>query len=67
VIDVAADDFSTPLQLLAQRLEFDDPRTGAHREFASRRMLLVPSGLAALDAGAEERQVVAHNNVSRPS
>ncbi len=25
VIDVAADDFSTPLQLLAQRIEFDDP------------------------------------------
>lgn len=39
VIDIAADDFSTPLQLLAQRIEFEDPRTGAHREFASRRQL----------------------------
>ncbi len=39
VIDVAADDFSTPLQLLAQRIEFDDPLTGAHRDFVSRRRL----------------------------
>jgi tRNA pseudouridine32 synthase/23S rRNA pseudouridine746 synthase len=39
VIDVPADDFSTPLQLLAQRIEFDDPITGSHREFASRRTL----------------------------
>lgn len=37
IIDVAADDFSTPLQLLAHRIEFDDPVTGAHREFVSRR------------------------------
>ena len=28
VIDVAADDFCTPLQLLAQRIEFDDPLSG---------------------------------------
>lgn len=35
VIDVPADDFSTPLRLLAQRMEFDDPFTGARREFAS--------------------------------
>ena len=35
VIDVAADDFSTPLQLLAQRIEFDDPLTGRRREFVS--------------------------------
>jgi tRNA pseudouridine32 synthase / 23S rRNA pseudouridine746 synthase len=67
VIDVAADDFSTPLQLLAQRLEFNDPLTGAHREFLSRRTLLLPSISAALDAGAEQRQVVAGKNVSRPS
>lgn len=40
VIDVAADDFSTPLQLLAQTLEFDDPRSGAHRRFVSTRSLL---------------------------
>lgn len=37
VIDVAADDFSTPLRLLAQRIEFDDPRTGVRRVFVSRR------------------------------
>jgi tRNA pseudouridine32 synthase/23S rRNA pseudouridine746 synthase len=40
VIDVAADDFSRPLQLLAQRLEFQDPVNGHHREFVSRRTLL---------------------------
>jgi tRNA pseudouridine32 synthase/23S rRNA pseudouridine746 synthase len=66
VIDVAVDDFSTPLQLLAQRIEFDDPRTGAHREFVSRRQLLMPSISATLDAGADERQVVADNEVARP-
>ena len=37
--DVAADDFSTPLRLLAQRIEFTDPATGLRREFASRRTL----------------------------
>ena len=37
VIDIADDDFSTPLQLLAHRIEFDDPVTGSHREFVSRR------------------------------
>ncbi|WP_152531570.1 pseudouridine synthase [Mycobacterium sp. UM_CSW] len=37
VIDVAPDDFSTPLRLLAQRIEFDDPRSGVRREFVSRR------------------------------
>ncbi len=37
VIDVPADDFSTPLRLLAQRIEFDDPVTGLRREFVSRR------------------------------
>jgi tRNA pseudouridine32 synthase/23S rRNA pseudouridine746 synthase len=39
VHDVAADDFSAPLQLLAQRIEFTDPVTGSRREFVSRRML----------------------------
>jgi tRNA pseudouridine32 synthase / 23S rRNA pseudouridine746 synthase len=63
VVDVAAGDFSTPLQLLAQRIEFDDPRSGAHREFVSRRQLL---GSAALDAGPDEPQVAAHTGVSRP-
>ncbi|OBG97496.1 pseudouridine synthase [Mycobacterium sp. E1715] len=37
IIDVPADDFSTPLRLLAQRIEFDDPVTGARRAFVSRR------------------------------
>jgi tRNA pseudouridine32 synthase/23S rRNA pseudouridine746 synthase len=37
VIDVAPDDFSTPLQLLAQRLEFDDPVSGEQRVFVSER------------------------------
>ena len=37
VIDIAADDFSTPLQLLAHSLEFEDPLTGARRRFVSRR------------------------------
>lgn len=30
-------DFSSPLQLLAKRIEFDDPLTGSRREFISRR------------------------------
>lgn len=37
VIDEPADDFTTPLRLLAQRIEFEDPLTGARREFVSRR------------------------------
>jgi tRNA pseudouridine32 synthase/23S rRNA pseudouridine746 synthase len=36
-IDVAPDDFASPLQLLAQRLEFDDPLGGCRREFVSTR------------------------------
>ncbi|MBV9515649.1 MAG: pseudouridine synthase [Mycobacteriaceae bacterium] len=39
VIDVAADDFSTPLRLLAHTLEFDDPISGVRRRFVSRRSL----------------------------
>lgn len=39
VLDVAAGDFSTPLQLLAQRLTFTDPVTGVAREFVSERTL----------------------------
>ena len=39
VLDVAAGDFSTPLQLLAHRLAFVDPVTGAEREFVSARAL----------------------------
>jgi tRNA pseudouridine32 synthase/23S rRNA pseudouridine746 synthase len=39
VIDAAPDDFSQPLQLLAHRLEFDDPLSGERREFVSSRSL----------------------------
>jgi tRNA pseudouridine32 synthase/23S rRNA pseudouridine746 synthase len=39
VIDVAPDDFSRPLQLLAHTLEFDDPISGCRCEFVSRRTL----------------------------
>jgi tRNA pseudouridine32 synthase/23S rRNA pseudouridine746 synthase len=39
VHDVAADDFTAPLQLLAHRIGFTDPMTGLRREFVSRRAL----------------------------
>lgn len=39
VVDVAADDFTRPLQLLAHRLVFDDPLSGSPREFVSGRTL----------------------------
>lgn len=39
VVDVAPDDFSRPLQLVAHRLEFDDPFSGEHRVFVSSRSL----------------------------
>ncbi|CAN5196108.1 pseudouridine synthase [soil metagenome] len=39
VKDVAAEDFSAPLQLLAHTLEFDDPISGQRRQFASQRSL----------------------------
>ncbi len=39
VIDVADDDFSRPLQLIAHRLEFDDPYSGERRAFVSSRSL----------------------------
>ncbi|SEB46111.1 tRNA pseudouridine32 synthase / 23S rRNA pseudouridine746 synthase [Paramicrobacterium humi] len=39
VTDVAVDDFSAPLQLLAKTLRFVDPVDGAAREFTSRRIL----------------------------
>jgi len=38
--DVAVDDYSAPLQLLARTVAFRDPLTGAHRQFHSRRSLL---------------------------
>jgi tRNA pseudouridine32 synthase/23S rRNA pseudouridine746 synthase len=37
VIDVPDDDFNGPLQLLAQRIEFNDPLTERRREFVSYR------------------------------
>jgi tRNA pseudouridine32 synthase/23S rRNA pseudouridine746 synthase len=40
VIEVAPDDFSRPLRLIAHSLEFTDPIRGDHREFVSRRTLL---------------------------
>jgi tRNA pseudouridine32 synthase/23S rRNA pseudouridine746 synthase len=39
VIEVADDDFSQPLQLLAQCIEFEDPLTGSQRRFVSARRL----------------------------
>ncbi|MDO5634153.1 MAG: pseudouridine synthase [Micrococcus sp.] len=39
LLDVAPDDFSRPLQLLARRLSFIDPVTGEPREFVSRARL----------------------------
>lgn len=39
LLDTDRQDYSDPLQLLAKRIEFDDPLTGAHRQFASRRSL----------------------------
>ncbi|NUQ32618.1 MAG: pseudouridylate synthase, partial [Dermatophilaceae bacterium] len=38
-VDVALDDFSRPLQLLAAVLAFDDPVDGRPRRFVSRRRL----------------------------
>ena len=37
--DVAPDDYSAPLQLLARSIEFTDPISGQRREFVSRRQL----------------------------
>lgn len=39
VLDVAPDDFTTPLQLVARRLGFRDPVDGTEREYTSRRLL----------------------------
>jgi len=39
VLDVAPDDFSNPLALLAKAIEFDDPLTGDRRTFESARSL----------------------------
>ncbi|WP_186629244.1 pseudouridine synthase [Rhodococcus sp. BP22] len=42
--DVAGDDYSNPLQLLARSIEFRDPFTEKIRTFASTRTLELPSG-----------------------
>jgi tRNA pseudouridine32 synthase / 23S rRNA pseudouridine746 synthase len=42
VLSVLDDDFSQPLQLLAQRIEFQDPVSGALRRFVSSRRLGPP-------------------------
>jgi tRNA pseudouridine32 synthase/23S rRNA pseudouridine746 synthase len=42
VLDVPADDFSRPLQLLAQRLEFEDPINVRRQTFSSSRVLDAP-------------------------
>ena len=36
VLDVADDDFTTPLQLVARRLRFSDPVDGTVRDYSSR-------------------------------
>ncbi|MFD4367195.1 pseudouridine synthase [Rhodococcus sp. NPDC058521] len=41
--DVPADDYSSPLRLLARSLEFDDPLTGLRRTFRSERTLSWPA------------------------
>lgn len=48
VVDVAPDDFGSPLQLVARRLQFTDPVDGAEREFTSATPLEWPE--AATDA-----------------
>lgn len=40
--DVAGDDYSTPLQLLARSIEFRDPFSGEQRRFESNRRLRLP-------------------------
>jgi len=44
VLDVADDDFSTPLQLVARRLRFIDPIDGTPRDYASKIALDWPDG-----------------------
>ncbi|MGV8908407.1 MAG: pseudouridine synthase [Propionicimonas sp.] len=44
VLDIAADDFSAPLQLVARRLEFIDPIDQTPRDYLSRRALEWPAG-----------------------
>lgn len=46
IVDVAADDFSAPLQLVARNLRFTDPLDGTPREFTSRIELAWPDASA---------------------
>ena len=46
IVDVPPDDFSTPLQLVARSLRFQDPLDGTAREFTSRRELAWPKASA---------------------
>lgn len=43
VVQVAADDFSTPLQLIARKLQFTDPIDGTKREYTSAQELVWPA------------------------
>ncbi|MGE2692251.1 pseudouridine synthase [Mycolicibacterium pulveris] len=52
VVDVAPDDFTNPLQLLAHRLEFTDPLTGRRRAFVSARTLDVSDAPRVAPRGA---------------
>ncbi len=54
VSSVEPEDFSAPLTLLAQRLEFHDPITGTRRYFTSRRKIADPPA-AGTSIGAERR------------
>ncbi|GGN01785.1 pseudouridylate synthase [Terrabacter tumescens] len=54
--DVALDDFSAPLQLLAAVLSFDDPVDGTPRRFVTRRRLARWPGPWPLDAGPAPEQ-----------
>ncbi len=53
VMDVAPDDFSTPLQLIARRLRFTDPLDSTPRDYESTFALEWPEGMsdASADAG----------------
>jgi tRNA pseudouridine32 synthase/23S rRNA pseudouridine746 synthase len=39
IVDVARGDFSTPLQLRAYNIEFEDPMSGRLRRFVSERSI----------------------------
>ncbi|WP_300581941.1 pseudouridine synthase [Mycobacterium sp.] len=68
VIDVAPDDFTMPLQLLAHTLEFADPLTGEPRRFVSRRSLQPHETPARPGAGpsAGDGRTVAVSNARPP-